>query len=171
MAKSRMERCSFQAYEVLKKEVIKPGGTSNVASKLGTAKTSNFLFLPSQTINKRLLHLCFQDIKTYPENSGFNFSTPYDHRYKKRLKPVEQSVILEAVTIEPQVIAPPTKTITERPVISEAVIIEPQVIAPPTMTDAKGKTIQAKKSGRDLTVCCNNSKKVKNLMNWYDKFH
>ncbi|RGB26307.1 hypothetical protein C1646_770585 [Rhizophagus diaphanus] len=131
VAKRQQRRFERNCRRVLKKEVIKPGGTSNAASKLGAAKTSNFLFLPSHTINKRLSHLRFQDIKTYPEHSGLNFSTLYDHRYKKKLTPVERPAISKAVTIEPQVIAPPTMTNAERPIISEVVIIEPQVIAHP----------------------------------------
>ncbi|RGB40153.1 hypothetical protein C1646_664046 [Rhizophagus diaphanus] len=136
-----------KALQVLKKEVVKPGGTSNVASKLDAAKTSNFLLLPSQTINKRIQHIRFQDIKPYPEKSGLNFSTPYDHKYKKRLKSTEQISKSKEITIEPQ------------------------VMASPTMTDSERKIADAKESGWDPTFYYNKMKKINNLMNWSDKFH
>ncbi|RGB29136.1 hypothetical protein C1646_672696 [Rhizophagus diaphanus] len=86
VAKRQQHRFERNCRRVLKKEVIKPGGTSNVSSKLGAVKRSNFLFLPSQIINKRIGHLRFKHIKCHPADSGLNFSTPYDNRYKKRLK-------------------------------------------------------------------------------------
>ncbi|RGB29052.1 hypothetical protein C1646_767094 [Rhizophagus diaphanus] len=135
------------AARVLKKEVVKPGGTSNVVSKLGTAKISNFLFLPSQTINKRIWHIRIQDIKLYPENSDLNFFIPYDHKYKKRPKPTEQSSKSKEITIEPQ------------------------VMVSPTMTDSEREIANAKESGWDPTFYYNKMKKINNLMNWSDKFH
>ncbi|RGB27411.1 hypothetical protein C1646_769143 [Rhizophagus diaphanus] len=100
--------------KILKKEVIKLGGTSNVASKLGAAKASNFLFLPSQTINKRIQHIRIKHIKCYPENPDLNFPTPHDRIYKKRSIPPEQKSIPEEITIEPPVMVPPTMTDSER---------------------------------------------------------
>ncbi|RGB41374.1 hypothetical protein C1646_752173 [Rhizophagus diaphanus] len=132
---------------VLKKEVIKPGSTSNAASKLDAAKTSNFLFLSSQTINKRLQHIRCQNIKSHPENSGRNFSTPYDHKYKKRPIPTVQ-------------ISTPMES-----------TIEPQVMASLTMTDSEREIAYAKESDGDLTFYHNKMKKINDLMNWSDKFH
>ncbi|RGB30590.1 hypothetical protein C1646_765156 [Rhizophagus diaphanus] len=147
VAKRQQRHFERNCRRVLKKEVVKPGGNSNVASKLGTAKTSNFLFLPSQTINKRIHHIRIQDIKLYPENSGLNFSTPYDHKYKKRPNPPEQRSKSKEITIEPQ------------------------VMVSPTMTDSEREIANAKELGWDPTFFCNKMKKINNLMNWSDKFH
>ncbi|RGB23071.1 hypothetical protein C1646_775059 [Rhizophagus diaphanus] len=147
VAKRQQRHFERNCHRVLTKEVIKPGGTSNTASKLGAAKTSNFLFLPSHSINKRIQHIRFQDIKRYPKNSDRNFSTPYNHRYKNRLSLPEQTGELKEMTIEPQ------------------------VIVPPTMTDSEKEIASAKEAGWDPTHYYNKKEKIKNLMNWCDKFH
>ncbi|RGB21321.1 hypothetical protein C1646_778364 [Rhizophagus diaphanus] len=147
VAKRQQRRFERNCCRVLKKEVTKPGGNSNVTSKLGTARTSNFLFLPLQTINKRLQHLRFKDIKRYPENSGLNFSTPYNHKYKNRLNLPEQTGESKEMTIEPQ------------------------VIVPPTMTDSEIEIAKANEAGWDPTSYFKKMNKIKNLMNWSDKFH
>ncbi|RGB28504.1 hypothetical protein C1646_767724 [Rhizophagus diaphanus] len=115
---AKKQQCHFErnCHRVLKKEVVKPGGTSNTASKLGAAKASNFLFLPSQTINKRIWHIRNKHIKCYPDNSDLNFSTPHDRKYKKRSKSPEQrrmSTLSTETTIEPQVVVSPTMTDAE----------------------------------------------------------
>ncbi|RGB40038.1 hypothetical protein C1646_801148, partial [Rhizophagus diaphanus] len=147
VAKRQQRHFERNCRRVLKKEVVKPGGTSNVASKLGTAKTSNFLFLPLQTINKRIQHIRIQDIKLSPENLGLTFSTPYDHKYKKRLNPPEHRGKSKEITIEPQ------------------------VMVSPTMTDSEREIANAKESGWDPKFYYNKIKKINNLMNWSDKFH
>lgn len=44
-------------------------------------------------------------------------------------------------------------------------------MASPTKADSERKIIHAKESGQDPTLSDNKMKKVKNLMNWCDKFH
>ncbi|RGB27594.1 hypothetical protein C1646_673869 [Rhizophagus diaphanus] len=146
---AKRQQCHFECTcrRVLKKEVIKPGGTSNVASKLGAARISNFLFLPSQTINKRIQHIRIQNIKHHPENPDLAFSTPFDHKYKKRLKCTEQSSTLTEITIELQVVVLFTKS------------------------DSNTESAKAISTGWDSTFYFNKMKKINNLMNWSDKFH
>ncbi|RGB34912.1 hypothetical protein C1646_786036 [Rhizophagus diaphanus] len=144
---AKRQQCRFErnCRRVLKKEVIKPDGISNVASRLGAARTSNFLFLPSHTIKKRIQHIRIQDIKHYPDSSDRNFSMPFDHKYKKRPKRTEQSSTSMEITTEPQVVISSTETV-------------------PDMKSEKAKSV-----GSDPLHFSNN--KIKNLMNWCDKFH
>lgn len=89
---AKKQQCRFErnCRRVLNKEVVKPGSTSNVASKLGAAKVSNFLFLPSQSINKKIWHIRIKHIKRYPNNSDLNFSTPHDRKYTYRSNSTEE---------------------------------------------------------------------------------
>ncbi|RGB41441.1 hypothetical protein C1646_663041 [Rhizophagus diaphanus] len=53
----------------------------------------------------------------------------------------------------------------------EKIIIEPQVIIPPTMTDSEKEIANALEAGWDPTHYYKKKEKIKNLMNWSDKFH
>ncbi|RGB37542.1 hypothetical protein C1646_756788 [Rhizophagus diaphanus] len=147
VAKRQQRHFERNCRRVLNKEVIKPGGTSNVASKFGAAKTSNFLFLPSQTIKKRIQHIRIQDIKLHPENSDLTFSTPFDYRYKKRPKCTEQSST------------------------SMEIITKPQVVVSPTKGGSDTESAKAKTAGWDPIFYFNKMKRIRDLTNWSDKFH
>ncbi|RGB34214.1 hypothetical protein C1646_760815 [Rhizophagus diaphanus] len=122
VAKRQTARFERNCHRVLSKEVIKPGGTSNIASKLGAAKASNFLFLKSQKINRKVQHLKYKHIKPSSDGSCCSFSTPSD--------------VLNLKTQKQATIVARPENIKTTPVVEATVVARPENIQiPPVVVD------------------------------------
>ncbi|RGB32675.1 hypothetical protein C1646_669969 [Rhizophagus diaphanus] len=123
VAKRQTARFERNCRRVLRKEVIKPGGISNATSKLGAVKASNFLFLKSQKINRKLYHLKYKHIKPNPDGSGCSFFMPSD---VLNLKTEKQATIVA----RPENIKLP-------PVIEATIVGRPENIQIPSVIEDK----------------------------------
>ncbi|RGB27224.1 hypothetical protein C1646_769387 [Rhizophagus diaphanus] len=175
VAKRQTARFERNCRRVLRNEVIKPGGISNTTSKLGAAKASNFLFLKSQKINRKLRHLKFKHVKSNPDGLGCSFSTPSDVLNLKTQK--QATVVAKPVAIEtPSVVEATVITRHENipipPVIEDKSVVH---TVEPFRPLPKGQDIKLNKKylyhGTSAKHGLKRKEQVHELTEWNNKFH
>ncbi|PKY63101.1 hypothetical protein RhiirA4_490981 [Rhizophagus irregularis] len=91
-AKKQKKRFERPCRRVLSSENIKPGGTSNHATKLAAARKNKFLFLNSQTLRIGLRHLKFNKIGSLSSQQDYPFNIPYYNHVNTRQRPEDSPV-------------------------------------------------------------------------------
>ncbi|UZO15695.1 uncharacterized protein OCT59_007111 [Rhizophagus irregularis] len=82
--------------------VGKPNVSLSVDDKLSASRKHNFLFTPSQVIDKHLCHVHYRANDTIPDPTHYNYLVPFFHFKPKTISTLKKNIVIEPIEMKEQ---------------------------------------------------------------------